>query len=122
MSRYLANIEGVRLLTKSEGDALYKRMAAAWGVDRHYWWPLSEPRPPHAEAFETFRFEQEFGYAALRRILAEHGVSRIVEFSEDDEMYVIDVAAFERRCMLECIWTSDRCDWIIYVSHEDSIT
>jgi len=123
MSLYPAENEHERILPKSEADVLRKRMASAWGVDTGYWWPLSDPRPPHAEGFQDYYFEREFGYAALRRIFAEHGVTSAFEFREDGEAYVVRVATFEP-CYtgLEGFWTSDRFDWILYASHESSVT
>jgi hypothetical protein len=123
MALYPAENEHERILPKSEADILYKRMAATWGVGRHYWWPLSDPRPAHAEGFQDWFFEQEFGYATLRRILTEHGVSSVFEFREDGAAYQVRVATFEPCCTgLEGFWTTDRLDWIIYASHEGSVT
>ena len=111
-----------KTLPKAEADVLRKRMEAAWGVEQHYWWPLSDPRPAHAEAFQDYFFEREFGYASLRRILAEHGVTSVFEFREDGEAYQVRVESFEPSYALEGFWTSDRFDWILYASHESSIT
>jgi hypothetical protein len=123
MTLYPAENDHERSLPKSEAKDLHKRMAAAWGVDRHYWWPLSDPRPEYAEGFQSYFFEQEFGYATLQRILTEQGITNAFEFREDGEAYEIRVATFEPRYTgLEGFWTSDRFDWILYASHESSIT
>ena len=123
MPLHPAENEHERIIPKAEAVALRRQMALAWGVDRHYWWPLTDPRPPHAEGFQEDYFETEFGYVALRRILAEGGVSNVLEFREDGEAYEIKVASFDP-CYtgLEGFWTSARFDWILYASHESSIT
>ena len=122
MPLYPAENEHKRVLSESEGDVLYKRMALVWGIKAAYWWPLSEPRPPHAEAFQDYYFENELGYPALRGILAALGSKTIFEFREGGKAYAVSVATFEPRYELERFWTSADCDWIIYASHEGSVT
>src|SRR5438552_735667 len=95
MSPNPAENEHERILPKAEADTLRKRMMSVWGVNRHYWWPLSDPRPPHAEGFQDYYFEEEFGYPALRRILAERGITSVLGFREDGEAYEVGVATFE---------------------------
>ena len=112
-----------RVLSELEGDVSYKRMASVWGIKAAYWWPLSDPRPRHTEAFQDYYFEHEFGYPALRGILAALGNKTIFEFREDRKTYAVSVATFEPRYSgLEGFWTSEDCDWIIYASHESSVT
>jgi len=122
MSLYPAEYEHERVLPKSEADDFRKQMASAWGAEG-YWWPLHGSRPPHAEGFQAHFFEHEFGYAALRHILAEHGVTTALEFRENGKAYEVSIATFEP-CYtgLEGFWTSGRFDWILYASHEGSIT
>lgn len=123
MALYPAENEHERILPKSEADSLFLRIASRWGVNGGYWWPLGGSRPPHAEGFQDYFFEQEFGYMAFRRILSEHGVKCVFEFREDGEAYVVSVAKIEP-CYtgLEGFWSSDRFDWILYASHEGSVT
>ena len=111
-----------RPIAAPERDALLKRLALVWGIDRHYWWPLSDPRPPHAEAFDDDAFEREFGYPRLQDILASHGVARVLEFGEDGDAFDIALSTFEPVYSLETFWSTDKFDWIIYASHESSIT
>ena len=120
-----------RTLPRSEADILRNHMTSAWDVDtdwpwcgdKWYWWPLCDTRPPHAEAFKDYCFEHEFGYVALRRILAEHGITTVFEFCDNWFVYEVSLAAFEPRyTRTESFWTTDRFDWVIYASHENTVT
>jgi len=110
-------------LSKEEIDRIADRICSVWGRTTHYWWPLNGTRPNHAEAFQTEYFEQEFGYQPLRNILAARGVTVIAELSEDGGGRKISLNDFEPYYpFLETFWTTESLDWVIYASHESSIT
>lgn len=112
-----------RPLGKEATDRLLKRLQVAWGIEQHYWWPLSGPRPPHAECFQDHFFTRECSPETLHRILIAHGVSTLFEIPESDDGCSMDVTDLDP-CYSgqECFWTDDKLDWIIYASHENSIT
>lgn len=110
-------------LSKEEITRLSDRIRAAWGRTTHYWWPLDGQRPSYAEAFQTEYFQQELGYQTLHNILGGHGVSDISELIEGGDGRKISLKEFEPSYSgLESFWTSDPFDWVIYASHERSIT
>ena len=123
MTLYPAENERERMLPQSEADALRKRLTSACGGCAGYWWPMSGARPSHAEAFQDYYFEHEFGYDSLRKVLSEHGVTTVLEFREDGKCYEVRAAFFEPRYTgLEGFWASGLFDWTIYASHEGSVT
>jgi hypothetical protein len=62
-------------------------------------------------------------YEHLRHSLVEHGFDRIFELREWGNGYEIETAAATFRYSgAEGFWTSDPMDWMVYASHEDSIT
>ena len=113
-----------RVLGTEEGAILRKNLLLRWGIDKDYWFPLSdEPRPARVEAFQDKYFEKEVGEKRIRAILEKHGVGKIWEILEGDVDYEIDVTYLRPQYTgVEGIWFDDDLDWIIYASHERSIT
>lgn len=123
MTLYPAENEHERIVPQSEADDLRGRLLSACGGSEGYWWPMSGERPPDAEAFQDYYFDHEFGYDSLRRVLSQHGVTRVFEFREDGKCYEVSTAGFEPRYTgLEGFWATSQFDWIIYASHESSVT
>jgi hypothetical protein len=62
-------------------------------------------------------------YPRLRAILSEHGVAHVLELREYGDGYEIPIesAGFTYNGA-EGFWTSDDLDWLVYASHESSIT
>jgi hypothetical protein len=123
MTLYPAENEHERMLSQSEAEGLRKRLVSACGGTSGYWWPLSAERPPDAEAFQDYYFEHEFGYGPLRDILSVHGVATVVEFREDGKCYEVHTNQIEPRYTgHEGFWATGHFDWVIYASHEGSVT
>jgi hypothetical protein len=112
-----------RQLSKEEITRLNDQIRSTWGRTTHYWWPLDGQRPSNAEAFQTEYFQQELGHETLRDILVSHGVAHVSELIEGGDGRKISLKEFEPYYSgLESFWTSDSFDWVIYASHESSIT
>lgn len=106
-----------------------KLLRQRWGVDplNHYWYPLEVPPGLRDEAevlaLQSQYFWAEIGLPRLRLMLLEHGITRLWELNEfrlepEYEMHpdLWDPYRFE-------IYASSKeLDWIVYVSHEGSIT
>jgi hypothetical protein len=91
---------------------------------RRCWYPLrAEPTPSDALALQQDWFYAEMGVEALREALRRHGVARVWELNESrlDPEYEMDTSlcGFEG---IETYWSSHELDWLVYVSHESSIT
>jgi hypothetical protein len=91
-----------------------------------HWYPLHDVAlPPHVVALQ----EEWFAYAlppdVVREVLLQNGIRRVWELVEDNypDQYEIDVAFMVLWSSgLEHCWTSEHMDWLIYTSHEHSIT
>jgi len=114
-----------RTLTEEESERLRARMQQIWAVPVNgHWYPLSDTDCPDVEAFQREPFAQGVPNHALAGSFERHGVSRIYELWESSADFQIDVdlidpgsAGFEE--MFAC---SDDMGWVIYVSHEATIT
>lgn len=137
--RYVQNLSGEdlrsvqplfyrRILTEEETHQLRQRVFQRWKIspEEFSWWPIvGETAPSNVLAFNDFEFSEHVPLEALRAVLAEHGARRIYALDEDgNHNYEIDVDAFVplRESAGEQYYTSEHLAWVIYLSHEDSIT
>ena len=121
----MANKYFFRELTYEERTALWKQLKERWGADGECWYPLrTDPMPSNVIAFKIDWFFYQFPMHLLPQILKKHGVTRVWELREyppyeyeiDCELLVPSSSEAER------YWTSGEMDWLIYTSHEDSLT
>jgi hypothetical protein len=122
----LDNIERLpyqRVLTEAEAKSIWARMRSKWKIPAGYWYPLSDCDLPDIVAFDAEAFDNAMPQKALHGILATLGIKRVFELREYGPEYEQDLALFEPSYNgAEGYWISDDLDWIIYASHEGSIT
>jgi hypothetical protein len=125
----LADIEPLpfrRVIGELESKRLWNQLKEVWGIDRSYWFPLKEgPVPQNVVAFHSDYFEAMNGVALLREALESRSITRVFQLHEfGDPDYEVELGIFEPgyRDGGESYSTSDRCDWVVYASHESSIT
>ena len=105
---------------------LWEKLKDRWGADRwHDWYPMNGmDTPPNTQAFHITFYHRDVGDQAIRQILAAHEISTIWEMRENGSIYEMEVAGAQF-CYYdgnEGYWTSGEMDWLIYASHESSIT
>jgi len=94
-----------------------------WRIDDGYWYPLSGERPDTVEAFQDTCFARGVPLTALRGMLRGRGIERVWELREYDEEYELATEWFEPVYNgAEGYWTSESLDWIVYASHESSVS
>lgn len=118
-----------RRLQACESAQIRSELKLRWGVDR-YWYPLDRALDADPPA-ETMAFRSEAVLAIevqerLRTILASCGVSRVFELREHDADgpdSEIDLALLETLYTgAEGFWTDGSFEWVLYASHEGSVT
>jgi hypothetical protein len=117
-----------RMLSTEESERLRDELKTQWGVEG-CWYPLDRPLtaepPANAVAFSADPFYSTDVQARLRVVLADLGVSRLWELREhqSDANYELDLEIFEPLYTgAEGYWTDDSLDWLVYASHEGSVT
>jgi hypothetical protein len=125
--RAVAPLPYRRVLGEHEQANIWQRVQDRWGITpKMHWYPLSNgPRPSHVIALEEDWFAYHIPPDVLREILRQHGIERLWELRMGPvpSQYRMDVARFVATPdPLEQCWTSGRLDWLIYTSHEHSIT
>jgi hypothetical protein len=89
-----------------------------------YLYPLAERTDSSLRAFDEFPFHKEFPARRLQSFLRSSGVARLYELREyRDGNYLMSTDCWEP-CYngAEVFWFSEALDWIMYESHESSIT
>ena len=112
-----------RVLSENESNFIRQKLKEIWGVSKGYWYPLTTEEVDEAEAFQDSYFEKEFGFEKLRELLRRRNVKNVWELREDDINYEIELNIFEPYYSgAEGFWCDENFDWLIYASHESSLT
>lgn len=120
-----------RPLTQEDADAVWQRLEDVWGAaPTRYWYPMLPPgvfaERPDVVAFDELAFLERVGWKNLRRLLADHGIRRVFQLVQGNQgdQCEMDVTLLEVREVdgREAYWTSEGMDWLLYVSHEQSLT
>jgi hypothetical protein len=112
-----------RVLTTDESKAIWSRLRSRWEIRDGYWYPLADCKLPAVVAFKTNAFGEALAYERLRHVLAARGIERLWELRECGPEYEEDLSLFEPFYNgAEGYWSSGDLDWIVYASHESSVT
>lgn len=118
-------LETRRVFGREELQGLWRKLDQCWGANAwHHWWPLRNgTASQYVLTFHTDWFDVG-KQKTLREILGGHGVEHVLEFREFGEwgceQHVDGLeAAYNGE---EGYWTSSVMDWLVYASHESSIT
>lgn len=113
-----------RAVVGEECQALAAKLKDRWGADVHdYWHPLiAESVPAGILVFHAALFERHITDQVLRDILIAHGITRLWEIREGGSAFELDTPTEFCYTGDEGYWTSGDMDWLIYASHESSIT
>jgi hypothetical protein len=114
-----------RAMRDGERRQVERKLAKQWNVNvkQRCWYPLWNNQPTNVLAFWRGAFYDEMGTAKLQTILLDHGINRIWQISKFAPLSGVELDP--RLCdfwHLETYWSSHHLYWLIYVSHESSIT
>jgi hypothetical protein len=126
-----------RVLRGDESEGLWVQLRERWriplggSVDAQkrgwirggYWVPLTEFEIRGVTAFQARYFHQFWSSSAARDLLSRRGIDRVWELREYGPEYEEDLSVFDPYYNgAEGYWSSGGLDWIIYASHESSVT
>jgi hypothetical protein len=112
-----------RVLSPSEADSLWSRLRGRWDITNKSWFPLAHCARPDIVAFQDRHFNDFCSVFNLVDLLAARGISRVWELRECGPEYEQDVSLFDPYYNgAEGFWSAGDLDWIVYASHESSIT
>jgi hypothetical protein len=127
----LINVEPLpfrRVVTDEESKQFRKQLKEVWDIGKGYWFPLRPgPVPQNVIAFHADYFGQMSGAEVLREALRSRGISRIFqlhEFGPSEPDYEIELSIFEPSYAGggEQYSISKQIDWVVYASHESSVS
>lgn len=109
---------------ENERKQVWKRLQERWGVENTYWYPLRDAEmPSDVIAFEAEWFFSQISLEMLHGLLQTREITRIWELREGGAVYEMDSQllnpVYDGE---EGYWTSQDMDWLLYVSHESSLT
>jgi hypothetical protein len=125
--RAVAPLPYRRVLSERQSARWRAKLAERWDARprEHYWYPLRpDPSPPDMLALQHLNFLLEVEPDAFRALFFQHGVTRAFEFVENhvfERDYELDLEWLVPSGV-EVFWTARAVDWVVYVSHEHSIT
>ncbi len=117
-----------RVITQAESDDYWNRLKLAWDISKDYWFPLrTDSTPANMMAFHVDYIAEMDGLSLLHKALEMRGISRVFqlhEFGRFEPEYEIELSVLEPayRGGGEQYCTSEAVDWVVYASHESSIT
>jgi hypothetical protein len=112
-----------RVLAADESEAVWSRLQDRWQIGAGYWYPLADCTLPGLAAFDAVAFDEAAPPDRLRGILSRRGVERVWELREYGPEYELAISLFEPHYNgAEGCWSSGALDWIVYASHENSVT
>jgi hypothetical protein len=115
-----------RVMSESKRRRVARELSQRWQADpsRHYWHPLwVEAVPAGVFAAQDWYFHKDVGAATLQGILLRHGIARVWQISPGRVPPALEL--HPRLCTFsgtEVYWSSRELDWLVYTSHEASIT
>lgn len=123
----LATVEPLpfaRVLAPEEAERVWDAVERAWGLERRRcWYPLTKTHRADVSAFRAPSFLRAVPPEALGAMLAARGITRVWQLREYGPESEVDATALAPHYHgAEGVWTSPALDWIVYASHEASIT
>ena len=112
-----------RVLSTSEATRVREQAAVAWGVGDGVLYPMCERTHPSFVAFDLKYSDSKEFQADIMRFIAEQGVERVFEIREHGPSFESEPAAEDFAYNgAEGFWIPRSAEWIVYCSHEASIT
>jgi hypothetical protein len=117
-----------RVIDDVESKQFWHQLQRVWGIGSGHWFPLKQcPVPPNVFAFHDDYFDKIDGVALLQNALQAHGIRKVFqlhEFGPPEPEYEIDLSIFVPTYGSggEQYSTSGLSDWVVYASHESSVT
>lgn len=100
-----------------------------WGIGNHYWYPLAECNREDLISFNSRYVIKLPKLEDVKKILLQLGANVIYEFREDGSAYKIDNIeeydfwnSDDYFWNNEGFWVDNDMDFIIYLSHEETVT
>lgn len=116
----------MKQVSNQKADELVKKLKSIWDIEKHYWYPLFDCKREDVIAFVSDYIEDiESKVSDIQHLLLEQKDIEIFEMHEDRTVCVINTNSLDPSYdgrYGERFWFNEKMNWIIYASHEGSIT
>lgn len=112
-------------LNKDQAKNVRNRIIDEWDAGESYCYPLNTSDRDDFICFPQDFFLKDFGLDQLKKTLGKLGIQncyRLNEYPKDNEDYKIDLDNVIAYNGLEKYYCDDSNSWIIYFSHENTVT
>lgn len=113
-------------LPSQYADDLLKQLSSVWDIEKHYWYPLYGCKRSDVIAFNDNYIEGiESKVLDIQNILLSQNNDCIFEMQEDRTIQMIETTSLDPSYdnhYGERFWFTEDMNWVIYASHEGSIT
>lgn len=102
---------------------LRERLETQWGIGKGYWPPLGGPAPCETLHVIGEGLEDKIG-AKLNAIIQNRMIGQVYAFDESGDIFITDAAEnlFFRYDAWDTFRFDDGMEWIVYVTHENTVT
>lgn len=105
-----------------KNEPIRNKLVEKWGAEG-LWTPLNgEKATESIDYFEYDEFQSAFGIEKLKEIIEEIESEPIHEISEIHEDKLVRITEIDEYAGIEMFYTNNNADWVIYLSHENTIT
>lgn len=109
-----------RRILETEANAVRQRLLEQWNFDGGYWEPLTNCSPKPFIFFDKSNLTDN-DFEKIKQIIVKQASDRLFSVSEERYDYEIDKSEFDPDCY-ETVYSDKTFDWIIYGSHEGTIS
>lgn len=122
---YVPSLFYRRVLSTTETAFIWRLLQTTWGVEGTTWHPISAKPPVEQDiiAFQDTYFRKYVQHGVLNFLSSAMNIQRCWEIREDNNASFLDVSEIEFAYNgSESYWCTKDMDWLIYASHESSVT
>jgi len=114
-----------RVLTETEAQALRETVERVWAWSGYYFHPLHKTSRTDVIGFDARWLEARLPDESFRSLLAAHGITEVKWWCEHEPSELVsltDFRYFRGYGFSETFIVDDVLDWIVYWSHEETVT
>lgn len=103
-----------------KANQLREQLLAQWGVGKDHWPPLGSAAPCKTLYVEGLEDEKAMQLIA---IIQKRIIGHLYAFDAGEGIFVSEPARIFSRFMIDdTYWFDDGLEWLVYVSHENTVT
>lgn len=108
--------------SKIQINAVKKNLKEVWGIEPgDFWIPLDGNISHNTCYFNTDEFNINFGFKNLSSLINQLEKGKIYSFGESSIYSQFDHLELENYPGLDTYYTNSSADWVIYITHENTI-